>query len=175
MLPYKIIELAGYKILFTGIITEKVMDSISTTGKIIITFITLCDFTTCFPFNDSLNRFTVSGAKLWQAFSHFMRPENRNGEGICWQVNSAAIATSQSNSKPILLLLNYNGQPLDPQRNYRICITGYHLKGSKVYLSLSEKKLLKDSPFSRVSNSIAEVLREGMQNNQNVFRKAEWR
>ena len=136
--------------------------------------VTLRDFTTCFPFNDSMNRFTVSGAKLWQAFNHFMRPENRNGEGECYQVNGAVKAT-YSGSERKLLSLEINGQSVDPHEKYRICITGYHLKGSKAYLSLSEEELREDGPFSIVSTSMTEVLQEWLQNNQNACRKVEGR
>ena len=47
----------------------------------------LMDFMACFPYDDSLTRFTVSGAALKKAFTHWMRPENRDGEGECYQVN----------------------------------------------------------------------------------------
>jgi len=136
--------------------------------------VTLRDFTTCFPYNDSLNRFTVSGAKLMQTFSHFMRPENRNGEGECYQVNGAVKAT-YSDSKRKLVSLEINEQPVDPIEKYRICITGYHLKGSKAYLSLSEEELRKDGSSSVVSTSMSEVLQEWLQNNQNACRKVEGR
>jgi 5'-nucleotidase / UDP-sugar diphosphatase len=136
--------------------------------------VTMRDFATCFPFNDSLNRFTISGAKLWQAFSHVMRPENRNGEGECYQVNGAVTAT-YSNSDRKLILLEINGQPVDPREKYRICITGYHLKGSEANLSLSEAALREDGPFTVVSTSMSEVLQEWLQNNQNAYRKVEGR
>jgi len=136
--------------------------------------VTLSDFATCFTFNDSLTRFTVSGAKLWQVFSHFMKPENRNGEGECYQVNSTVKAT-YSDSERKLLALEINGQPVDLDEKYRICITGYHLKGSKAYLSFSEEELREDGPFLIVSTSMTEVLQEWLQNNQNAFRKVEGR
>jgi 5'-nucleotidase / UDP-sugar diphosphatase len=136
--------------------------------------VTMRDFTTCFPFNDSLNRFTISGAKLWQAFNHFMRPENRNGEGECYQVNGTVKAT-YSDSKRVLMELEINGHPVDPRKKYKICITGYHLKGSEAYLSLSEAALQEDGSFTVVSTSMSEVLQEWLHNNQNVYRKVEGR
>ena len=55
--------------------------------------VTLMDFMSCFPYDDSLTRFTVTGAALKRAFSHWMRPENRDGEGECYQVNAAVRAS----------------------------------------------------------------------------------
>jgi len=103
-----------------------------------------------------------------------MKPENRNGEGECYQVNSTVKAT-YSDSERKLLALEINGQPVDLDEKYRICITGYHLKGSKAYLSFSEEELREDGPFLIVSTSMTEVLQEWLQNNQNAFRKVEGR
>ena len=55
--------------------------------------ITLKDLRTCFPYDDSLSRYTVSGLGLRTIFSHIMRPENLNGEGECYQVSSGVRAT----------------------------------------------------------------------------------
>jgi 5'-nucleotidase / UDP-sugar diphosphatase len=136
--------------------------------------VTLKDYTSCFPFNDSLNRFTISGSKLWQVFNHFMRIENRNGEGECYQVNNSVKALySESDRK--LISLEINNLPCDPAKGYRICITGYHLKGCKPYLSLTEAELREDGPSAVVSTSMTEVLEEWLKNNQNSGKKVEGR
>ncbi|OGO06523.1 MAG: bifunctional metallophosphatase/5'-nucleotidase, partial [Chloroflexi bacterium RBG_13_56_8] len=49
--------------------------------------VTLGDFMTCFAFEDTLTRFTLTGGQLKGIFQHIMRPENRTGEGECYQVN----------------------------------------------------------------------------------------
>lgn len=136
--------------------------------------VTLKDYTSCFPFNDSLNRFTVSSSKLWRIFNHIMRAENRNGEGECYQVNSVVKAV-YSNSGQKLISLSLNGGPCEPDQKHRICITGYHLKGCKTYLGLSEAELREDGPATVVSTSMTDVLEEWLQNNQNAGRKLEGR
>lgn len=136
--------------------------------------VTLKDYVSCFPFKDSLNRFTVSGSKLWQMFDHFMRAENRNGEGECYQVNGVVRAV-YSDSERQLVLLEVNGEPVDHQKTYQVCITGYHFNGSKAYLSLTETELREDGPSSVVSTSMADVLEEWFMNNQNEGRKVEGR
>lgn len=136
--------------------------------------VTLKDYVSCFPFKDSLNRFTISGSKLWQMFDHFMRVENRNGEGECYQVNSAVRAV-YSDSDRQLVLLEVNGEPVDYQKTYQVCITGYHFNGSSAYLGLTEKELREDGPSSVVSTSMADVLEEWFMNNQNEGRKLEGR
>ena len=50
--------------------------------------VTLRDLMSCFPYDDVLRRFTISGSNVKKIFAHIMRPENRDGEGECYQVNS---------------------------------------------------------------------------------------
>lgn len=54
--------------------------------------ITRMDLMGCFPFDDSLTRITVTGEHLARMFAHWMRTENRSGEGECYQVNSTVRA-----------------------------------------------------------------------------------
>jgi 5'-nucleotidase len=54
--------------------------------------ITRMDLMGCFPFDDSLTRVIVTGEQLARMFAHWMRTENRSGEGECYQVNSAVRA-----------------------------------------------------------------------------------
>ncbi len=44
--------------------------------------VTLKDLLAMFPYDDSITRHEVSGAALKRAFAHFMRAENRTGEGV---------------------------------------------------------------------------------------------
>ncbi len=136
--------------------------------------VTLRDYVSCFPFKDSLNRFTVSGSKLWQMFNHFMRLENRNGEGECYQVNSAVKAV-YSDAENKLISLAIDGDPVDLHNTYRVCLTGYHLNGSKSYLGLSAEELRENGSPSLVSTSMVDVLEEWLMNNQNEGRKVEGR
>ncbi|NMB70506.1 bifunctional metallophosphatase/5'-nucleotidase, partial [candidate division WWE3 bacterium] len=48
--------------------------------------VNLKDFISSFPYDDTLTKFYVTVDKLKKMFSHFMRAENLNGEGECYQV-----------------------------------------------------------------------------------------
>ena len=136
--------------------------------------VTLRDFSDCFPFRDSITRFNVNGEKLWRAFNHFMRLENRNGEGECYQVNDTVKAV-YSEPEQKLLSLEINGAPVDRQKIYRFCITGYHFNNCKTYLDLTEAELREDGPVLVVCTSMPEVLEEWLRNNQNTGRKVQGR
>jgi 5'-nucleotidase len=62
---------------FTRTLTHPERTSETELGPIV----TLGDYLALFPYDDSITRFTVTGAQLRHAFAGFMRPENRNGEG----------------------------------------------------------------------------------------------
>ncbi|MFH1534527.1 MAG: bifunctional UDP-sugar hydrolase/5'-nucleotidase, partial [Patescibacteria group bacterium] len=61
--------------------------------------VTLGDLTACFPYDDSLNRFNINGGQLKSIFTHIMRPENRNGEGECYQVSMGTKAVYDDQKK----------------------------------------------------------------------------
>jgi 5'-nucleotidase / UDP-sugar diphosphatase len=136
--------------------------------------VTLKDFTTCFPFQDNLTRFTVSGSKIWRAFNHFMRSENRNGEGECYQVNSAVKAVYSEKARQ-LIALQINGTPIEMEKTYRFCLIGYHLNNCKAYLDLTDQELREGGRWSIVSTSMTDMMEEWLINNQNTGRHLEGR
>lgn len=129
--------------------------------------VTLSDLLSCFPYNDSLTRFTVNGQKLKQIFSHIMHPENRNGEGECYQINHGVEAV-YDDKKQQLISLKLNGQDIDDKKLYTICLQGYHVHNCASYLNLTEADLLADGPSKVVSTSAQQVLEEYLRNHQNI-------
>jgi len=136
--------------------------------------VTLGNFMACFPYNDTLTRYTVSGARLCKMFSHFMRPENRDGEGECYQVNAKVRAVYDDRERR-LESLAIDGRPVAEDRNYTVCLQGYHAKNSAAYLNITEAELLEAGQPKVVSTSAQDVLQEFLRNNQNVSRKVEGR
>ncbi len=114
--------------------------------------VTLKDFMACFPYDDSLTRFTVTGADLKTLFAHIMRPSNRDGEGECYQVNSSVSAAYSDSSKK-LLSLKINGKNVSPTKKYTLTLQAYHSKNCETYLNLSEKQLLAAGPSKVVTTS----------------------
>ncbi len=136
--------------------------------------VTLRDLITCFPYDDTLQRFTVTGAQLWQIFEHWMRTENRNGEGECYQVNNK-VKAEYSDKEHQLTALSIAGVPVDRTKFYTICLQGYHFNNSQAYLNITNEDLLASGKAKVVTTSAQQVLEEWLRNNQNVGRKAEGR
>jgi 5'-nucleotidase len=136
--------------------------------------VTLMDFVSCFPYDDSLIRFTVTGTELKRAFAHWMRPENRDGEGECYQVN-AAVRARYSNAAHSLVSLELNGASVEDDATYTLVLQGYHAKNAKAYLDLHPDELTAIAPSRVASTSAQTVLKEWLTAHQNVDRKIEGR
>jgi 5'-nucleotidase/UDP-sugar diphosphatase len=136
--------------------------------------VTLMDFMGCFPYDDSLTRYTVTGVELKRAFNHWMRPENRDGEGECYQVNTGVRAV-YSNRTHSLVSLTVNGAPVDDAATYTLILQGYHAKNVKPYLDLSPEELTAAAPCRVAATSAQTVLREWLMAHQNASRKVEGR
>jgi 5'-nucleotidase len=132
------------------------------------------DFMGCFPYDDSLTRFTVSGAALKRGFAHWMRPENRDGEGECYQVN-AAVRAAYSNAERRLVSLELHGSPVEESAVYSLILQGYHAKNARPYLDLDPAELATEGPSRVAATSAQTVLREWLAAHQNDGRKVEGR
>lgn len=136
--------------------------------------VSLKDLLTCFPYDDILRRFTISGAQLWKIFDHIMRTENRNGEGECYQVNGK-VKAEYSDKEHRLLSLKIDGMPVDKTKFYTICLQGYHFNNSADYLNITNEELLASGKSKVITTSAQQVLEEFLKNNQNISRKIEGR
>jgi 5'-nucleotidase len=127
----------------------------------------LDDLMACFPYNDSLIRFTITGKQLKNIFFHIMRPENRLGEGECYQINSGVMAVYDNKNKK-LVSLTLDSKSVAEDSLYTICIQGYHYKNSQAYLNISESDLLLNGQSKVISTSAQDVLIEYLRSNQNI-------
>jgi 5'-nucleotidase len=136
--------------------------------------VTLKDLLNCFPYDDVLTRFEITGDKLKKIFSHVMRTENRNSEGECYQVNNRVHAIYDDNSHA-LTSLKIDETPVSNKAPYTICLQGFHVSNSDSYLNISKEELLQSGKSRVVSTSAQEVLDEYLRNHQNITRKIEGR
>lgn len=136
--------------------------------------VTLKDLLSCFPYDDTLTRFEVTGDKLKKIFSHIMRIENRNSEGECYQVNNRvqAIYNDRDNS---LISLKIDKEPVSDLNNYTLCLQGYHINNSETYLGVRNEELTDSGRQKVVSTSAQETLEEYLRTHQNISQKIEGR
>jgi 5'-nucleotidase len=103
-----------------------------------------------------------------------MRPDNRTGEGECYQVNSKVRAT-YDNANRQLTSLRIDNQEVSNSDLYSICLQGYHFKNSEANLNLTNTDLLESGESKVVSTSIQHMLEEYLRNHQNIGREVEGR
>jgi 5'-nucleotidase / UDP-sugar diphosphatase len=136
--------------------------------------VTLKSLLSCFPFDDILRRYTISGKNVKEIFSHIMRPENRNSEGECYQVNNKIQATYNDNQHK-LVSITVNGKEVSDSNIFKFCIQGYHANNSDSNLNISQKELLESGETKLITTSAKEVLEEYLRNHQNIKRNVEGR
>ena len=125
------------------------------------------------PYDDPVSRYQVSGAALRRLFAHVMRPENRNGEGECYQVNAGVRAVYDDVAQQ-LVSLSVDGQLVEDGRTYTLGLQEYHFRNSAQYLDVSNEELLAGA-HRVVCTSGRQVLEEYLRNHQNASRKVEGR
>ncbi len=136
--------------------------------------VTLGDFMATFPYDDSITRFKITGKQLKNIFSHFMRIENRDGEGENYQINSEVEAIYNDKEKK-LKSLKINGKSVKNKEFYTIALQGYHYNNSKQYLNITGEELIAIEQPKVVSTSAQQVLEEYLRNHQNSNTEIEGR
>ena len=136
--------------------------------------VTLGAFRACFPFDDSLKRFTITGNQIKRIFAHIMRPENRTGEGECYQASTGIRAVYNDRTKT-LESLTLNGEPVDEVRKYTFGLIGYHVDNSEKNLNIPPAELSAGAPSKTVATSTTAVLEEYLQVHPNLSSHVEGR
>jgi 5'-nucleotidase/UDP-sugar diphosphatase len=136
--------------------------------------VTLGALRACFPFDDSLKRFTIRGTQIKRIFAHIMRPENRTGEGECYQASTGIRAVYNDRTKT-LESLSLNGEPVDEIRKYTIGLIGYHVDNSEKNLNITPAELSAGGPSKTVATSTTAVLEEYLQVHPNLSSHVEGR
>jgi 5'-nucleotidase / UDP-sugar diphosphatase len=136
--------------------------------------VTLGDLYKVFPYDDTLLKFTVTGAQLKQIFARFMRPENRTGEGECYQVNRGVQAV-YDNARKALQLLSLQDKPVADDAHYTIALQGYHHKNSDANLGISNADLTALAASQVIATSARDVVEEYLRTHQNLNSQIEGR
>ena len=136
--------------------------------------VTLKNLKSCFPYDNTIIRFTITGVLLKKIFTHIMRPENRNSEGECYQVNGGVQAVYADKEKK-LIILSVKGVPVEDGKVYTIALQGFHIKNSLPYLHISDEEFRASGTAKVVTTSAQQVLEEWLRHNQNIKRGIEGR
>jgi 5'-nucleotidase len=134
----------------------------------------LGDFRACFPYEDYMTRFNIKGLQLKNIFTFIMRPENRKGQGECYQVN-CKIKAEYSDSERKLMSLTWDGKPVLNEQDYTIGLIGYHILNSMSFLNISNEELKASGKSWVVCTNVTDALEEYLKVHQNIGAKVEGR
>jgi 5'-nucleotidase len=127
--------------------------------------VTLNDMKTVYPYDGTLYKFRVTGVHLVKIFTHIMRPENRiAGQSEYFQVNKG-IKAVYSDVLHRLESLSINGQSIQDDNQYTICIDGYRYHNSEPKLGITHEEL--GTP-KVITTSCQDVIEEYLSHHQNL-------
>ncbi|BAZ49831.1 putative 5'-nucleotidase [Nostoc sp. NIES-4103] len=127
--------------------------------------VTLSDLKKVFPYDDTLYKFTITGSHLTKIFTHIMRPENRiQGVGEYFQLNKSVKAI-YDDAQQKLESLTINGELIQEDHKYTICIDGYRYQNSIPNLGITHEEL---GNSKVISTSCQDVLEEYFSHHQNL-------
>ncbi len=157
-----------------GAIDVMLLGSGSIRSEVLGPLVTLGDFIACFPFDDTLTRYTVEGKTLWCVFNHWMRPENRRSVGECYQVNRGVRAVYNEGAGALEGLW-VKGQPINQEGLYTVGLQGYHANNCQEYLHVSMAELHRAGPNRMVATRVQDLALEYLREHQNFCEKVEGR
>jgi len=136
--------------------------------------VTLKDFLASFPYDDGLTLYKITGKDLKTCFEWIMRPQNRDGEGECYQVNQKVKAIYSEKEKK-LLSLTLEGAEIKDAEHYTICFQNYHFNSCQAYLNLAPSTMIKAAPPKVITTSAQEVFEEYLRTHTQLDREIEGR
>lgn len=156
----------------TDLIDVVLIGSGSIRGSKLGPLVTLGDLKKTYPYDGPLYKVKITGLQMKKIFSYFMRPENRiPGEGNCFQVNKG-IQAIYNNAEKKLESLSINGNPVQDDAQYTLCLQEYHYKNSVVSLNMTPEEL--GTP-KVVTTSAQQVLEEYLSSHQLLDNEVEGR
>jgi 5'-nucleotidase / UDP-sugar diphosphatase len=136
--------------------------------------VTLGSLRTIYPYDGPHFNCMVTGAQLKQVFAHIMRPDNRNGEGECYQVNRGVNAV-YDNAGSQLVSLAVGGQPVRDDQHYTLDVQEYHYKNSQKNLGLSNDALNRIDRYVVAATAGRDIFEEYLARHQNATSGVEGR
>ncbi len=140
------IDLLDVVLIGSGSIRVKALGSVVTLGEL----------KALYPYDGPLHKVRLTGTQVIKLFNHIMRPENRiSGESQFFQVNKGVQAVYNDAEHQVESLL-INGQPVQEDAQYSVCLQDYTYKNSDGHLSLTTEELGTSKVITTSSQNVLE-------------------
>lgn len=132
------------------------------------------DLLRAMPYEDKYLRFSIRGKQVKNIFTHILRPENRNHDGECFQVNKGVRAVYRDSDRS-LISLELNDKVVADDEIYTLGIQGFHFINARANLNISQDELMEISGKRTIATSVRNVIEEYLRTTQNINAQVEGR
>ncbi|MCR5294121.1 MAG: bifunctional metallophosphatase/5'-nucleotidase [Lachnospiraceae bacterium] len=123
--------------------------------------VTLKDFVTAFPFEDSVHEFRLTGAQLRRAAAFLLRDESfTEGSHTEWYQYSEGFRCVYDRPTRSILSLAMNGREVRDEDLFTVAMQEYHFLGMKDFLDVSLEEVQKNGPIRMIASMARNVLEE---------------
>lgn len=99
------------------------------------------DLIEALPYDEELYSVTITGEQLLRALNHIHRKEGYDGEQTEFYQYSRDLKLVYSLKENKILEVEFEGEPIDPDREYKIGLHKFHYNNSEEFLNFSEDEL----------------------------------
>ncbi|MBQ6453041.1 MAG: bifunctional metallophosphatase/5'-nucleotidase [Coriobacteriales bacterium] len=124
----------------------------------IVTYGDLCEM---FPYDDASYQIKLTGAQLERAIRRILRDEAWAGHTEFYQL-SRGMHVKYCKSTRELLELTFQGEPIDPNRIYSVCIQKFHFVNTYDFLRVTPEEFEANGAVRVLSTSCRDVVEEYM-------------
>jgi 5'-nucleotidase len=147
------------------------LSSVAIRGHQLGPLVTLGNFTEAFPYPQPIHRVTLSGEQLKHLFNFSLEKEKRT-IGL-FQVNKG-VTMVYNESKQNLESLTLNGQPIEGEKTYTVCVQDYFYNSAADTFGIPKEALIARGT-NVLATSISDVLEEHLRHHQNLDSRVEGR
>ena len=112
------------------------------------------------PFEEKLYRLRVTGRQFMHMYAFMLRDEALDGEHTEFYQFSRGLAVEYDKTKKEFCRFDFNGEPMDPDAIFSICLQGYHLSNFDDFFSLPLAEVTENGKPALLSTSQQDVLEE---------------
>ncbi len=136
--------------------------------------VTLADLFAIFPFSEAVMQIRLTGAQLKSAFELILLPERCFNTFEHYQISKGSKIVYDQRNRSILEFW-INGDPLEPEKLYRVGIQTYHFNNLEKFLGLDTQIILAQGKPTALCSSLTNVIEEAFMTSTNLKSKVEGR
>ena len=137
--------------------------------------VTFANLTECFPYDDGLVMFKLSGSQFKRLIRHMVRDEVWQGVHCEFYQLSKGLNITYNRTTKEFERFDFGGEPMDDERIFSIGMHQWHYNNIEKSLGMSHEEIEKNMKPRVISTSIRDILDEYMTTHQHLGQEVEGR